>query len=98
MHIDDLRDTEDMSLNLSVFCGIPISKLVPPAQSDIETCESVNAQAETAHLHSLSLVRSCIQKAVGLLRDPNDITSRSMQRMNILLGLLGENHGEMGGK
>lgn len=100
VHIDDLRDTEDMSLNLSVFCGMPISKLVPPAQSGIETCESVNAQAltETAHLHSLSLVRSCVQKAVGLLRDPNDLTSRSMQRMNILLGLLGENHGETGGK
>nr|XP_046210346.1 E3 ubiquitin-protein ligase rnf213-beta isoform X1 [Oncorhynchus gorbuscha]XP_046210347.1 E3 ubiquitin-protein ligase rnf213-beta isoform X1 [Oncorhynchus gorbuscha]XP_046210348.1 E3 ubiquitin-protein ligase rnf213-beta isoform X1 [Oncorhynchus gorbuscha] len=96
VHIDDLRDTEDMSLNLSVFCGMPISKLVPPTQSGIETCESVNAQAETAHLHSLSLVRSCVQKAVGLLRDPNDLTSRSMQRMNILLGLLGENHGEMG--
>uniref|UniRef100_A0A3P8SYM7 RING-type E3 ubiquitin transferase n=1 Tax=Amphiprion percula TaxID=161767 RepID=A0A3P8SYM7_AMPPE len=69
VHIDDLRDSEDMSLNLLVFCGTLI--------------------VDKAHLHSLSLVRSCIQKAVGLLRDPDDVTSRSMQRMQILLNLLG---------
>lgn len=27
-HIDDLRDTSDMSLDLSVFSGTPISKLL----------------------------------------------------------------------
>lgn len=42
-------------------------------------------QVERAHLDGLSLVRSCIQKAVGLLRDPDDLTSRGMQRMHILL-------------
>lgn len=28
VHIDDLRDTHDMSLDLSVLCGTPISKLL----------------------------------------------------------------------
>uniref|UniRef100_A0A3B5AGU0 RING-type E3 ubiquitin transferase n=1 Tax=Stegastes partitus TaxID=144197 RepID=A0A3B5AGU0_9TELE len=49
----------------------------------------VCVQTDRAHLSSLSLVRSCIQKAVGLLRDPDDVTPRSMQRMQILLTLLG---------
>uniref|UniRef100_M4AJD5 RING-type E3 ubiquitin transferase n=1 Tax=Xiphophorus maculatus TaxID=8083 RepID=M4AJD5_XIPMA len=66
VHIDDLRDSEDMSLNLSDFCGTLIR----------------------AHLHSPSLVRSCIQKAVGLLRDPDNLTSRGLQRMHILLAHL----------
>ncbi|KAL0964856.1 hypothetical protein UPYG_G00329960 [Umbra pygmaea] len=99
VHIDDLRDTDDMSLNLSVFCGMPISQLLPPAHSAIEPCESAQGQqkTETVHLHSLSLVRSCVQKAVALLRDANDMPSRSMQRMHILLRLLEEYAGETGG-
>lgn len=28
MHIDDLRDSEDMSADLSSFCGTPFSKLL----------------------------------------------------------------------
>uniref|UniRef100_A0A3Q1AXV9 RING-type E3 ubiquitin transferase n=1 Tax=Amphiprion ocellaris TaxID=80972 RepID=A0A3Q1AXV9_AMPOC len=31
VHIDDLRDSEDMSLNLLVFCGTLISNLLKPA-------------------------------------------------------------------
>lgn len=33
MHIDDLRDTEDMSVNLLGFCGTLMSKLFDPAPS-----------------------------------------------------------------
>ncbi|XP_036938207.1 E3 ubiquitin-protein ligase rnf213-beta [Acanthopagrus latus] len=94
VHIDDLRDSEDMSLNLLGFCGTLISNLLNPALSehddDGETMRKTkDAQADRVHLHSLSLVRSCIQKAVGLLRDTNGTTSRSMQRIQILLNLLG---------
>ncbi|XP_051795751.1 E3 ubiquitin-protein ligase rnf213-beta [Acanthochromis polyacanthus] len=98
VHIDDLRDSEDMSLNLLVFCGTLISSLLKPAPSEKhENSETVTTRRDSeedrnvdrAQLHSLSLVRSCIQKAVGLLRDPDDVTSRSMQRMHILLNLLG---------
>lgn len=58
----------------------------------------VFVQTDRAHLHSLSLVRSCIQKAVGLLRDTNSMKSRSMRRINILLTLLGTGQGHTGGK
>uniref|UniRef100_A0A3B5AH48 RING-type E3 ubiquitin transferase n=1 Tax=Stegastes partitus TaxID=144197 RepID=A0A3B5AH48_9TELE len=54
-----------------------------------ELCCVFACCTDRAHLSSLSLVRSCIQKAVGLLRDPDDVTPRSMQRMQILLTLLG---------
>lgn len=55
-------------------------------------------QTEQAHLHRLSLVRSCVQKAVGLLRDTCSATSRSMQRINILLTLLGAAGGKTGAR
>ncbi|XP_060883843.1 E3 ubiquitin-protein ligase rnf213-beta [Labrus mixtus] len=100
-HVDDLRDSEDMSLNLLVFCGTLISDLLKPAPAehmdDGETLREIeDSKADRAHLHRLSLVRSCIQKAVGLLRDTNGMTSRSMQRMHILLTLLGTGQGLKG--
>ena len=58
----------------------------------------MQVQAETAYLHGLSLVRSCVQKAVGLLREPTGMTSRSMKRMHILLALLGDDQADIGGK
>ncbi|KAJ3608504.1 hypothetical protein NHX12_025551 [Muraenolepis orangiensis] len=69
VHIDDLRDTEDMSLNLLAFSDTP---------------------DQAAYLHGLSLVRSCVQKAVGLLRDPSGgaAPARSVERIHTLLTLL----------
>ncbi|XP_029311958.1 LOW QUALITY PROTEIN: E3 ubiquitin-protein ligase rnf213-beta [Cottoperca gobio] len=100
VHIDDLRDSDDMSLNLLVFCGTLISSLLNPALSehheDEETMTKKKDQGDRAHLHSLSLVRSCIQKAVGLLRDPDGMTSRSMERMHILLTLLRTGQAQIG--
>ncbi|KAI9537485.1 hypothetical protein NQZ68_025342 [Dissostichus eleginoides] len=52
------------------------------------TLEHQTCWGDRAHLDSLSLVRSCIQKAVGLMREPDGVTSRGMQRMHILLTLL----------
>ncbi|XP_041671343.1 E3 ubiquitin-protein ligase rnf213-beta isoform X2 [Cheilinus undulatus] len=91
VHIDDLRESDDMSLNLLVFCGTLVSNLLNPTPSGEHLDDGGKA-----HLHSLSLVGSCIQKAVGLLRDTNDTTSRSMQRMHILLTLLGTGQGLIG--
>uniref|UniRef100_A0A3P9I788 RING-type E3 ubiquitin transferase n=1 Tax=Oryzias latipes TaxID=8090 RepID=A0A3P9I788_ORYLA len=53
---------------------------------------------DKAHLHPLSLVRSCVQKAVSLLRDPDGRPSRSMQRMHILLGLLRPEQEDIGAR
>uniref|UniRef100_A0A3B3SIZ5 RING-type E3 ubiquitin transferase n=1 Tax=Paramormyrops kingsleyae TaxID=1676925 RepID=A0A3B3SIZ5_9TELE len=74
MHIDDLRDTEDMSADLSAFCGTPFSKLLTLSGS--------------SQLHGPSLLRSCIQRAVCLLKDPESQASRSMKRVEMLLSLL----------
>ncbi|XP_043109399.1 E3 ubiquitin-protein ligase rnf213-beta isoform X2 [Puntigrus tetrazona] len=102
-HIDDLRDSGDMSLNLKAFCGIPISKLIShKVDSDVNKSEEIyigrpeSEKEVSVHLHSLSLLRSCTQKAVSLLRDTGKKTSRSMERMNILLGLLGGDPGRIG--
>ncbi|CAK6965023.1 E3 ubiquitin-protein ligase rnf213-beta isoform X3 [Scomber scombrus] len=106
VHIDDLRDSDDMSLNLLVFHGTLISSLLNPGLSENHTDTETEGERENseedrnadgAHLHSLSLVRSCIQKAVGLLRDPDNMMSRSMQRMQILLTLLGTDQKHLGG-
>ncbi|TKS89378.1 E3 ubiquitin-protein ligase rnf213-beta [Collichthys lucidus] len=103
VHIDDLRDSEDMSLNLFGFCGTLISSLLNPASSEHQQDEETmrrrkESQVDRAHLHSLSLVRSCLQKAVGLLRDPSEVTSRSMQRIHVLLALLGPDRGHVGAR
>ncbi|XP_029383406.1 E3 ubiquitin-protein ligase rnf213-beta [Echeneis naucrates] len=101
VHIDDLRDSEDMSLNLLSFCGTLISNLLNPALSEHDADGEMewkrnDSQAEGVHLHRLSLVRSCIQKAVALLRDPDGIQPRGMQRITILLNLLGASQGDVG--
>ncbi|XP_060951524.1 E3 ubiquitin-protein ligase rnf213-beta [Limanda limanda] len=100
VHIDDLRDSQDMSPNLMVFCGTLISNLLKPALSDQEDEDTgrntEDSQADRAQLHSLALVTSCIQKAVGLLRDPDGVESRSMKRMHLLLSLLGSAQGHVG--
>ncbi|XP_051967995.1 E3 ubiquitin-protein ligase rnf213-beta-like [Xyrauchen texanus] len=99
-HIDDLRDSDDMSLDLKAFCGIPISKLISQTmESDVDDSEEIGPQGQkgdSACLHSLSLVRSCTQKAVSILRDTGKKTSRSIERMNILFCLLREDPGRTG--
>uniref|UniRef100_A0A3P9JJC8 RING-type E3 ubiquitin transferase n=1 Tax=Oryzias latipes TaxID=8090 RepID=A0A3P9JJC8_ORYLA len=57
-----------------------------------------DTETDKAHLHPLSLVRSCVQKAVSLLRDPDGRPSRSMQRMHILLGLLRPEQEDIGAR
>ncbi|XP_051530047.1 E3 ubiquitin-protein ligase rnf213-beta-like isoform X2 [Myxocyprinus asiaticus] len=102
-HIDDLRDSDDMSLDLKAFCGIPISKLIlQTMESDVKDSEEMDMigprgqKGNSACLHSLSLMRSCTQKAVSVLRDTGKRTSRSMERMNILFCLLREDPGRRG--
>ncbi|XP_076154176.1 E3 ubiquitin-protein ligase rnf213-beta isoform X3 [Alosa pseudoharengus] len=98
VHIDDLRDTEDMSLDLSAFCGASMSELMSlPSPDAMNTEDSSVASMGTGHgkcvhLDNLSLVRSCIQKAVSLLKDTQN--SRSMERIRIVLGFLEGSHGK----
>lgn len=45
---------------------------------------------QTRALDCDSLLRSCIQSAVGLLQDPSEHSQRNVRRVEILLGLLSE--------
>ncbi|XP_048870948.1 E3 ubiquitin-protein ligase rnf213-beta [Brienomyrus brachyistius] len=132
MHIDDLRDTEDMSADLSAFCGTPFSELLALPDSSVlpssprvprvcswevepglSRCCSHSAeeprdregdsngsqeQAPRAQLHGPSLLRSCIQRAVCLLKDPGLQASRSMKRVEILLSLLDDSAAQPGAR
>lgn len=57
----------------------------------------LDVQDQAVGLHSLALVRSCVQKAVGLLRDPSGVASRSMERIHTLLTLLGNGQDDTNG-
>ncbi|XP_036391600.1 E3 ubiquitin-protein ligase rnf213-beta-like [Megalops cyprinoides] len=101
VHIDDLRDTEDMSSDLSALCGTPISQLLALSVQAEDTSGpvvrvGVVQKGAGPRLHGLSLLRSCIQKAVSLLRDPAARASRSLERVQILLGLLAVEPGQPG--
>ncbi|KAK1330749.1 hypothetical protein QTO34_008687 [Cnephaeus nilssonii] len=59
--------------------------------------EADGPEARRGHRPALdcgSLLRSCIQSAVGLLRDPGERGQRNVRRVEILLGLLGEDAGD----
>uniref|UniRef100_W5N5V3 RING-type E3 ubiquitin transferase n=1 Tax=Lepisosteus oculatus TaxID=7918 RepID=W5N5V3_LEPOC len=105
VHIDDLRDTEDMSSDLSAFCGFPISELLTSSSQPGIRCDDpghfltvphvcvCRLQGSSAHLDCVSLLKSCVQSAVALLRDTDDRASRSMECVQILLGLMGKKQG-----
>ncbi|XP_029109785.1 E3 ubiquitin-protein ligase rnf213-beta [Scleropages formosus] len=99
VHIDDLRDREDMTANISAFCGTPFSKLLVPTTSSAEELggpvgDAVKHMESGPCLHGLSLLRSCIQQAVGFLQDPEPLAIRSTKRVEIMLALLGEPRGK----
>uniref|UniRef100_A0A673JVR7 RING-type E3 ubiquitin transferase n=1 Tax=Sinocyclocheilus rhinocerous TaxID=307959 RepID=A0A673JVR7_9TELE len=94
-HIDDLSDSSDMTLNLKLAIDLikhihqrcAISEIISYLLTEMLCL--IGCQGDSVHLHSLSLLSSCTQKAVSLLRDTGKKTSRSVERMNILFGLLG---------
>ncbi|XP_077022284.1 E3 ubiquitin-protein ligase RNF213 isoform X2 [Tamandua tetradactyla] len=72
-------------------------KLGDMAEEEMETgsqeMESESAKAgrsDVLVLDTTSLLRSCVQTAVGMLRDENESFKRNMQRVTILLSLLNE--------
>uniref|UniRef100_H0WTB7 E3 ubiquitin-protein ligase RNF213 n=1 Tax=Otolemur garnettii TaxID=30611 RepID=H0WTB7_OTOGA len=74
------------------------SKLVDTAEVDMETESSQGVQDETSEmggsevqiLDTTSLLRSCVQSAVGMLRDRSESCRRNMRRVELLLSLLDE--------
>ncbi|XP_053426621.1 E3 ubiquitin-protein ligase RNF213 isoform X2 [Nycticebus coucang] len=74
------------------------SKLGEVAEVDMETESSQEIQDETSEmggsevqiLDTTSLLRSCVQSAVGMLRDRSESCRRNMRRVEVLLSLLDE--------
>ncbi|XP_068269102.1 E3 ubiquitin-protein ligase RNF213 [Nyctibius grandis] len=55
---------------------------------EVETPVSEAEHSESEILDTTVLLRTCVQSAVGMLRDQNEDLSRSRKRIKILLGLL----------
>ncbi|XP_032097310.1 E3 ubiquitin-protein ligase RNF213 isoform X3 [Sapajus apella] len=70
----------------------------PAAEEAMETESSEKADEETSGLgggdgqilDTTRLLRSCVQSAVGMLRDQNESCTRNMRRVVLLLGLFNE--------
>ncbi|XP_041073204.1 E3 ubiquitin-protein ligase rnf213-alpha-like [Carcharodon carcharias] len=100
-HIDDLRKSKDMVANVTAFKGVTISQLFgkEPGEPEAmivdqeEMIEEPIAESPFENgkvLDTTSLIRSCVQSAVGMLRDLHQSSSRSTTRVEILLSLLTE--------
>uniref|UniRef100_A0A8V1AN22 RING-type E3 ubiquitin transferase n=1 Tax=Gallus gallus TaxID=9031 RepID=A0A8V1AN22_CHICK len=107
VHIDDLRRSKDMISDMSVLQNLTISQMLcddsaPPANGEEEEeeregeAEASVPEAEHCEgevLDIVVLLRSCVQSAVGMLRDQNENLSRSRRRIEILLSLLSKENG-----
>ncbi|XP_055264373.1 E3 ubiquitin-protein ligase RNF213 isoform X3 [Moschus berezovskii] len=106
VHIDDLRRSTVMVSDITKLQDVAISQLFKPEDppklevgrqaqeygEEVMETEAVTSQqtAETQILDTTRLLRSCIQGAVGMLRDQNEDCQRSVRRVSILLSLLDE--------
>ncbi|GCB69384.1 hypothetical protein scyTo_0001043 [Scyliorhinus torazame] len=101
VHIDDLRKSKDMVANVTAFNGVTISQLFgkdpvepePMILDKEEMAEEPVAEPPVDNekvLDTTSLIRSCVQSAVSMLRDQHQSASRSTKRVEILLSLFTE--------
>ncbi|KAM6905305.1 E3 ubiquitin-protein ligase rnf213-alpha-like [Xenentodon cancila] len=100
VHIDDLRRSKDIVSDIKTLQNMTISQMFetkttqPEAMEvdDIYTETQPEEQDETHEsdniLDTTALLRSCVQSAVGMLRDQVESGSRSTRRVEILLTLL----------
>ncbi|XP_066472974.1 E3 ubiquitin-protein ligase RNF213 isoform X2 [Tiliqua scincoides] len=73
---------------------------VEEKEEEMKIERSTTSRPETCATHILdttNLLRSCVQSAVGMLRDQNEGASRSMKRIEILVSLLSE-EGDLQGR
>uniref|UniRef100_A0A4W3JT85 RING-type E3 ubiquitin transferase n=1 Tax=Callorhinchus milii TaxID=7868 RepID=A0A4W3JT85_CALMI len=94
VHIDDLMECEEMESDMSAFCSVTISELFakesgPPAEISYR-CKLILKQENPNILNTTLLLQSCVQRAVGIIRDGEDGSGRSTERVRILLDLMRE--------
>ncbi|XP_016116503.1 E3 ubiquitin-protein ligase rnf213-alpha-like, partial [Sinocyclocheilus grahami] len=106
VHIDDLRTSKDIVSDIKALQCLTISQLFeqkaekadePEAMDD----EDMHTEEEKMKLEDSTgwenvldtnvLVRSCVQSAVGMLRDQTEAGTRSTKRVETLLILLDDN-------
>ncbi|CAB1350132.1 unnamed protein product, partial [Coregonus sp. 'balchen'] len=86
VHIDDLRRSKDIVSDIKALRNLTISQLFEEKKDEPEAMESWGRVVDTT-----ALVRSCVQNAVGMLRDQLEGGVRSTRRVEILLTLLTDN-------
>uniref|UniRef100_A0AAY5ED51 RING-type domain-containing protein n=1 Tax=Electrophorus electricus TaxID=8005 RepID=A0AAY5ED51_ELEEL len=106
VHIDDLRRTKDIVSDIKALQYLTISQLFEEKEDDLEGKQSFpyltlleaeeqkmeqdNTDSLENALDTTVLVRSCVQSAVGMLRDQGQAGCRSTRRVEILLTLLSD--------
>uniref|UniRef100_A0A8B9ME63 RING-type E3 ubiquitin transferase n=1 Tax=Accipiter nisus TaxID=211598 RepID=A0A8B9ME63_9AVES len=100
VHIDDLRRSKDMISDMTALQNVTISQIFCE-----DSAEHYEVSSEYVYLllscqygsgeilDTTVLLRTCVQSAVGMLRDQNEDLSRSRKRIKILLGLLSKEDG-----
>ncbi|CAL8311059.1 unnamed protein product [Arctogadus glacialis] len=105
VHIDDLRKSEDIVADIKALRNLTISELFDENRTKPEAMEQDEMYSDGFQhitevenqvgwdyvLDTTALVRSCVQSAVGLLRDQVENGYRSTKRVEILLTLLNDN-------
>ncbi|KAM9457017.1 E3 ubiquitin-protein ligase rnf213-alpha-like isoform 2-T2 [Clarias gariepinus] len=105
VHIDDLRRSKDIISDIKALQCLTISQLFKEKEDQPEAMETEDMYREEEGkkmeleetiswenvLDTTALVRSCVQSAVGMLRDQGDLGCRSTKRVEILLTLLSDN-------
>ncbi|XP_070779019.1 E3 ubiquitin-protein ligase rnf213-alpha [Enoplosus armatus] len=103
-HIDDLRRSKDIVSDIKALQNMTISemfetKMSRPEDMEVDDMYTENEQEEAEleengmdnAVDTTALVRSCVQSAVGMLRDQVESGFRSTRRVEILLTLLSDN-------
>ncbi|XP_072224665.1 E3 ubiquitin-protein ligase rnf213-alpha [Leuresthes tenuis] len=101
VHIDDLRRSKDIVSDIKTLQNMTISEMFEMQMIQPEAMEVENMYTETEQeevkgsgsdnvVDTTALLRSCVQSAVGMLRDQVDSGFRSTRRVEILLTLLSD--------
>uniref|UniRef100_A0A4W4H2I6 RING-type domain-containing protein n=1 Tax=Electrophorus electricus TaxID=8005 RepID=A0A4W4H2I6_ELEEL len=92
VHIDDLRSSQDIVSDVQNLRNISICDLFKENKSQYEEMEVQDPidvfQVLESMFDTTVLLRSCVQNAVSMLRDPEDGGTLSTRRVEILLRLM----------
>ncbi|XP_034144887.1 E3 ubiquitin-protein ligase rnf213-alpha isoform X2 [Esox lucius] len=97
VHIDDLRKSKEFVSDIRALRNLPISKLFEEIKelSEAMCTDDIDVKSNWpehfVEFDATYLVRSCVQRAVSMLRDQEESGALSTRRVEILLTLLEDN-------